>query len=78
MITIEASHVNWGGSLVLLMYLIKTLDGMGIKAVVYLKYEHIFKEMSSLNLRNVIVVKTTTFRTICRYMKKRRNALCQY
>ena len=75
MITIEASHVNWGGSLVLLMYLIKTLDGMGIKAVVYLKYEHIFKEMSSLNLRNVIVVKTTTFRTICRYMKKRRNAL---
>ena len=44
MITIEASHVNWGGSLVLLMYLIKTLDGMGIKAVVYLKYEHIFKE----------------------------------
>ncbi len=75
MITIEASNINVGGSLNLLKDLAEYVNKHNVSTIVYVSYDEVYKQMNSLNLNCVELVKTNLFSTLLRYMKKRRNVL---
>lgn len=75
MITIEASHINNGGSLILLKFLLKELEKCQIHVVVYIKYRHIYEDLSNSLFQYIELRKTSSLRTLFRYMRKRSNVL---
>jgi glycosyltransferase involved in cell wall biosynthesis len=75
MITIDASNTYSPGNYVLLKYLLKTLEEKGIKSEVYVIYEKIYRDLLKLNLSNTRIIKTTLFKTLIRFCKKKDNVL---
>lgn len=75
MIIVEASHINNGGSLVLLKFLLKELERQCIDATVYIKYEHVYKDLLSHSFQCINIKKTSTIGTLFRYTRKKNNVL---
>lgn len=75
MIVIEASHINSGGSFTLLKYLLNKLEICRIYTVVYIKYEHIYEELAGCSFCFIKLKKTSSMRTILRYMRRNSNVL---
>ena len=72
---IEASHIDFGGGLVLLEVLLKRLEVQKISSFVYIKNESIKERIVSLGFNYPTIEITGTFKTLCRYMKRRNNIL---
>ncbi|GAB6869046.1 glycosyltransferase [Bacteroides rodentium] len=75
MIIVEASHINNGGSFVLLKYLLKELERRQVCSVVYVKYEHVYKDLLVYPFHYVKIEKTSTLLTLFRYAERRTNVL---
>lgn len=76
MITIEASNINVGGSLNLLIDFVGYVNDLKIPARVYVAYDEVFLQLSNKNLESVDIVKTDLFHTLLRYMETgRKNVL---
>lgn len=75
MIVIEASHINNGGSLILLKFLLNELEQRKLYAVVYIKYKHIYKDLTNNSFRYIELRKTSSMKTILRYMQRNNNVL---
>lgn len=75
MIIVEASHINNGGSLVLLKFLLKELEKQQISSIVFVKYNHVYKDLFAYSFHFIRIEKTSTISTLFRYTRKRSNVL---
>lgn len=75
MIVIEASHINSGGSFTLLKFLLNEFERRKYIAVVYVKYDHIYEDLMARSFYYIELRKTSSIRTIFRYMQRNDNVL---
>jgi len=75
MLTIEASHIYFGGGYTLLCQILEYLEQEKTKTKVYISYDEVYNDIYKKNYSYIEVIKTTTLKTFTRYCRKRRNIL---
>jgi glycosyltransferase involved in cell wall biosynthesis len=75
MITIEASHISFGGGYVLLLELLNNLSSRSLSNNVFIAHKEVYIELEKKQLKNSNLILTTTMKTLWRYTKKRERVI---
>jgi glycosyltransferase involved in cell wall biosynthesis len=74
-ITIEASHINFGGGYVLLLELLNNLSSKSLYNNVFIAKEEVYIDLKNKQFKNSNLILTNTLKTLLRYSKKREGVL---
>ena len=75
MITIEASHISFGGGYVLLVELLNNLSSRSLSNNVFIAKEEVYNDLKNKQFKNSNLILTNTLKTLLRYSKKRERVL---
>lgn len=75
MITIEASHISFGGGYVLLLELLDNLSARSLSNNVYISKKEVYLDIKEKQFKYSNIILTNTLNTLIRYSKKRERVL---
>ncbi|MDC1069442.1 glycosyltransferase [Flavobacteriales bacterium] len=75
MITIEASHISFGGGYVLLLELLENLSSRSLSNNVFIAKEGVYIDLKNKQFKNSNLILTNTLKTLLRYTRKRERVL---